>query len=187
MTSEERHTLGHVVHTSTREAVIADLVARGCGTPHESAIPEDGICIDMPGMISTKRPMESFVFEGLKLLVPCEDVAAFVLQLEKLTMCTAGAAPDTAIRDTGDGYYKLHAFHKALVLSPYQRTRLLAKLLAILPNADRRAREFYAVTPSASEVLREAASRVHGIPMEEVGDLGGHKNDHLRPRGGGKA
>ncbi len=85
------------------------------------------------------------------------------------------------------GYFKLHGFMVALVLDPVQYFRLLDAMRERLPAAERRAQEFYAVNPSASEVLREVAAKLGGVPLEDVPDLGGHKNDRLRPRGSGKA
>jgi hypothetical protein len=76
---------------------------------------------------------------------------------------------------------------RAVVLSPTQRDILCVTLKANLPIAEQRALEFYAVTKSPSEVLREAAARSTGQPIEKIPNLGGNRVDRFRPRGSGKA
>lgn len=174
--SETTRTIGHAVHVSTRKAVIADLVARGCGSPVEIPIDEDGVHIDMPGMIAMTRPIEVFEMGGLRINIPSEDVAAFLIDVDKLK-----------VRHGADGsdYYKLHGFMRALVLSPSQRTMFRALLVGRVPTAERRASEFYAVNMLPSEVLRQAAAASSGRPVDEIPNLGANRQDRFKAGGVG--
>lgn len=164
----EMNVIGHAVHTDRLQAVIDDLVARGCGAPQTVDLPE--LWLDMPGMVSTKRPWEDFALEGLELHIPSEDVATFFLKLQTLKV------------RTGD-YFKLKGFHRALVVSTEQRDLLIAMMSARLAVAEQRASAFYAVTPTASDVLKQIAAKTNNIPIEQVPDLGGNKNNRFRFRG----
>ncbi len=77
----------------------------------------DEIDIDLPGMIIGTRPWQKIMIGTLRLAVPCEDVMSL---LDRLAACKQRRFLD------GKRYYKLHAFHKCLVLTPGQRLELLA-------------------------------------------------------------
>lgn len=139
--------------------------------------PADAPCtrlaLDMPGMVMTTRPWEDFDFDGLLLSIPCEDVAAFLDQLQELKERSWG--------------YKLHGFHRCLCLSPAQRDALITLLRERVVSADMRARAFYADKKPMSLILREANAKAQGVPVEKIPDCGAHRTDHLHPRERGQA
>lgn len=168
--------LPHLIGSSLVKAIVADLEARDC-TVRKIADCADW-SIDMPGMCRTDRPWEKFRFLGLDpVAIPSEDVASFIVQLEGLKERTSN----------GRRYYKLHAFMRCWVLRPSQYSKLLATLRGIVPKAEQAARAFYADKKPASQVLREANAKAIGVPVEQIPDCGGHKNDRLHPKEHGEA
>lgn len=167
----------HMCSPSLVDVIVADLERRGC--PVSEVQDGDGkFTIDMPGMVAVKRPWEDFEFDGLELSIPCEDVDTFVVYIGEDLKERGGE---------GGRYYKIHGWHRCLVVTPEQRGRLLAVLRDRLPTADRRAREFYATMKPMSQVLREANAAANNVPVEQIPDCGGHKNDRFHPKKRGQS
>jgi hypothetical protein len=168
----------HLVCKGLMKALIVDMAKRDCtlmnfatnyGKDYESeewsnprVVTEWGI--DMPGMINAKRPNELFNFCGLKFEVPSEDVASFILALEKLPPRSFGKQT----------YYKLHGFMQCVVLTKTQYNEMLRLLRGRVQIAERRATEFWAEREAPSEMLK----RAQGLVDSPI-DLGGHKNDRF--------
>lgn len=167
--------VSHAARGPVIDAVVGELAVRGASLEQTDALPK--LNIDQPGMICTTRPIEEFDFYSLRLEIPSEDIASFVMQLEKLKPRVYG----------GVEFYKLHGFWRALCLSIGEHGNLLVMLRNRLPIAEKRAAEFYAVNKLPSEVLREAAAASTGQSLENIPNLGGNKNDRFKPKGGGQA
>lgn len=166
----------HLVCDDLANFVISDLENRGAGLRSSEEISGKEVAFDMPGMVCVDRPWENFSFMDVRLTIPSEDVASFMLDLERLPL------RDFSQGDITIPYYKLHGFCKCIVLTPEQRSELINLLRARVAKAERAAEEFYAVTKAPSEVLREVAAKVNSQPLEEIPDLGGHKVDRFRPK-----
>jgi hypothetical protein len=138
----------------------------------------DCVTFDMPGMIVGARPWESFDFFGLTLEIPCEDVATFITQLRGLELRRFARSV---------AYYKLHGLHRCMVLTPPQRDALQSMLMKRVMLAEQRAHAFYAGQQPVSEILREANAKATGRSVDEVPDLGGHKNDRFHGKTRGEA
>jgi len=168
--------LPHLIGASLVKAIVADLEARDCKLKKIADCSDWSI--DMPGMCRIDRPWEKFTFLGLDpVAIPSEDVLAFVEQLENLKERTSN----------GRRYYKLHAFRRCWVLRPSQHAKLLKMLRARGLKAEQTAAAFYADKKPASEVLREANAKAQGLPVEQIPDCGGHKNDRFVPNKRGAA
>lgn len=94
--------------------------------------PEDGIFIDLPGMVSTKRRIREVVVHGLRVAVPSQDWT---------TILSEAKLAKERVFASGAKYYKLHARFWALVLTPEQRRDLIAGMEAQLPDAEREGEE----------------------------------------------
>lgn len=166
------YAVAHICSSELVSVVVSDLCNRECALDGDKTIYDASI--DLPGMCSMKRPWSTTWVDGLKLEIPCEDVVSFAEYLAALPERIVG----------GKSLVKLHGFCKCLVLEvPTQRDLMLASMRSVLVDAERRAAEFYAVNALPSDVLRQAASRVHGTPIDEVPNLGGNKQDRFRPGG----
>ena len=171
--SESKSILPHAVHDDLLDVVVLDLIAR---VPDAKAViePLARFDIDMPGMIMTTRPYMTFEFQGLPITMPCEDFGSFIVQLD-------------SARIQECGYYLLFGFHRCMALTSEQRDLLTLELRALHPEAERRASEFYATRMVPSEVLRAAAAKTSGVPLEKVPNLGGNKADRFKLKPGGRA
>lgn len=129
--------------------------------------------LDEPGMVCTDRPIEEFDFLGLKLRIPSEDVDSFLYRIERLV--------------PNGGWYELHGFHRCLVLTDWQRIKLASVLRERVTSAVEKARIFWADREPMHESLRKANADALGVPVDEIPDLGGHKNDRHLPRERGAA
>lgn len=171
----DKFVLPHAARGRVRDAVVGNLEFRGCTLSNDEDLPE--LFIDQPGMICTTRPVEKFNFFDLALEIPSEDVSTFVLQLEELKPRVIGDVT----------YYKLHCWMRAFCLSEHEYGNLLVLLRNRLPEAERRASEFYAVNKLPSQVLREAAAASTGQPLEKIPNLGANKQDRFglggKPKG----
>ncbi len=165
----------HAASHETANAVILEMGNRGHKLTGSIIIPS--MFMDEPGMICTTRPIEEIDFEGLALHVPSEDIAAFVLRLDELQSRVVGEVT----------FYKLHDWNNILCLSEREYDLLKVKLKALLPAAETRAAEFYAINKLPSEVLREANAKVAGVPVEEMPNYGANKCDRFKPKNGGTA
>lgn len=172
---EEHFVTPHAARGRVRDAVVAELEFRGCALTEDRDLPKFNI--DQPGMICTTRPVEHFRFFGLEMEIPSEDIGAFVLQLQELKPRTIGDVT----------FYKLHGFIRCLCLSVNEYGNLLVLLQNRLPDAERRASEFYAVRKLPSEVLREAAAASTGQDLKDIPNLGANKCDRFgidrKPKG----
>lgn len=148
--------------------------------------------IDEPGIVCVDRPWMSFPIDGLVVEIPCEDVMMFRLQLENLKpryfqRYEAHEKVDgieaKGTDEEGLTYYKLHGWLSCIVLSPYDRYDLLEALKAKEAEAEAQSAAFYANRKLPSQVLREANAAANGIPVEEVPDCGGHKQDRFGKKG----
>jgi hypothetical protein len=157
----------HMVCASLAPAIKADLKARGHLPTKEQDAKTFGI--DMPGMILVGRPFDEFKVCGLKVSIPCEDMATFILAVEKLEPRTQGTKT----------YYKLHGFLRCWVLTPHQKSVLLAQLKSRVLKAEDRACKFLAGRKSPAMMLREVAAKASGQPIESIPDLGGHRLDRF--------
>lgn len=139
--------VSHMVPNELRDIIVMDLEQRNCPFGWE----EEGktLFLDQPGPIATARPTEKFDIDGLELEVPSEDVAHFMLDLERLPL-------------RGGCYYKMHGFLRCIVLTRSMRDDLLAQLKGICPAAEARAAEFWAGRPTPAQVLKQMA----GIPKD---------------------
>lgn len=121
----------HVVPESRREAIVADLAARGCVVAAEKETAEAGI--DHGGMAFAGRPWVDVDLDGLKFSVPCDCIRDFLVELLRLQPRMA----------SGLLYFKLHCRWNCIVLTPEQREQLLALWTAALPDAEERDRAWW--------------------------------------------
>lgn len=155
--------------------LLADLTKRFGPLPHQGKKRECTVFMDMPGMVHKDRPIEKFTLgsTGLAVEVPSEDVAAILEQIADVDVRRFGDADRTR-------YYKLHNAYHCFVLTPKQYTLLVKLMRAGVEGAEQRAKAFWAQHESP-------AAAAHGIPLAQVGDLGGHKVDRHLPRVVGRA
>lgn len=159
----------HMVPNELVDVIVADLERRGC--PLEEKREGTHLFIDQPGMVCTTRPNEEFELRGLDLEIPSEDFGDFLGQLAELKL--------------RDGqYYKLHGFHRCIVLTPALKDELQLRLAQLYPTAEARAIEFYAGRKVPSEVLKEA-NRRPGEKVEDMPNLGANKLDRFKAKGSG--
>ena len=117
------HAIPHCVPKSLASTIIKDLTNRDCAVEKNAPVTE--VSFDMPGMCLQSRPVAVFPFQGLTVHIPCEDISAF-----------HGQVRAAAVRgDDRRPYYKIHAFHRAWVLTPHQRLLLERKLKSLEPAA----------------------------------------------------
>lgn len=165
----------HLCCIGLEHDIINDMVARGCKL--EKSKSTKTFNIDMPGMICIDRPWETFMFRGLTLKIPSEDILMFMVNLEALQ-----------VRQLNNkSYYKLHGFLRCLVLTATQRDGLLRLLKLRCATAEQKAAEFWATRKTPSEVLREMAAKTTGQPLEKIPNLGGNKNDRFILKNKGNA
>lgn len=188
----------HAVPMWLEKALLDDLRSRPeSGKDLEYTSTETtNMAIDFPGMVAIDRPWMTFALDGLAVEIPCEDVGGFVNELKRLKPRhfkgdhTAG---ETVLLSNGDRiiatgvdegvmYYKLHGFNRCIVLTPDLYVDLLEALEARLDEAEEKATVFWATRKLPSQILREANAVANGIPVEEVPDCGGHKNDRFHAR-----
>jgi len=150
-------------------AVTTELDRQGTVLLEDTVV--DRCSIDMPGMVSMRRPWEEFQLDAFKIEIPSEDLASFILKFEKAKPHIVGKTE----------FYKLYGFMCALCLSKEDSSCLLDALKERLPLAENRANEFYAVNPLPSQVLRQAAAMTSGLPLEKIGNLGSNKQDRFGP------
>lgn len=106
----------HLVSMDRIEQTIQDLVDRDIPATAVEIIPIDQAWdFDMPGMSWAGRVMMDFKIDTLELKIPAHDVGSFLLQIRRLPLRTF---------NDGTEYYKLHALHRCLVLSPDQKDGL---------------------------------------------------------------
>jgi len=134
--------------------------------------------IDQPGMVVMTRPWMTFHIDGLDIEIPCEDVLSFLSQLNEAKPREFGHEKAGAFK--GLTYYKLHGFHRCIVLTPDLKMMLTEALEAGLAEAEAQATAFYADRKLPSEILREANAAALGKPIEEIPDCGAHKQDRFR-------
>lgn len=123
----------HIVCEELEPLLIAEMTARAPEYAIEKVEDHVSDGINMPGMIITTRPNETFDFDGLELEIPCEDVVSFVSKLKHQAVRHFGRVP----------YYKLHSFLRCTVLTPGQRDRLIALLEERAVVAEQKADAFY--------------------------------------------
>lgn len=160
----------HMVPTELRDVIIANLESRRYHLVEET--PGMSMYIDMPGMIAVDRPDSTFDLDGLEISIPCEDVVDFIHKLKSLSL-------------REERYYKLHAFHRCIVLTPTQRDVMLQILEELYPQAEAEALAFWSNRLLPSQMLREIAAKQTGRPVEEMPNLGGNKQDRFRWKGSG--
>lgn len=167
----EHHVTMHAARGVVRDAVVAEMAFRDCTLAEDEDLPE--LFIDEPGMVCTTRPIEEFDFFGLRLSIPSEDVAMFILQLE-------GLQENGKKRTINEvSFYKVHAWMRILCLSEHEHGNLLVLLRSRVARAEQRSAEFYATRKLPSEVLREA----NGTDL----NCGANKCDRFKLKSGGKA
>ena len=83
------------------------------------------ICFDLPGMMMLDRNEHQIQIDQLKLVIPSTDVSVFLLEIENLTKRN----------EIGQDYYKLHANHICICLTPEQKNFFELTLRNILPEA----------------------------------------------------
>lgn len=133
--------------------------------------------IDMPGMVAIGRPAEKFELAGITLEMPCEDVLAFVDQLER-----------TKIHHVrGRSFFIMVGMYgRCVVLTPRNRERLLGQMRERLPLATEKSRVFYATRRTPQQTLKDMNEQ-RGLPRDTPG---AYQNDHraiFRPPHGGEA
>lgn len=163
--------IGHLVAEDLLSGLVADLARRGC--PVSKVVACLKFQIDMPGLSAVDRPIEKFTLDGVTVEIPSEDIGALAEQLNALKVRKF---------DDGRSYFKMHGRYRAWVLTPVQHHELLTKLCMILPNAETRAKAFYVRRKPLSEVLREANAKANDVPVSEIPDCGGHKNDRFHKK-----
>lgn len=90
-----------------------------------------GGLIDLPGMIMMDRPIEKFDIDGFTLEIPSQDFWFIVGELER------GAPLRTFA--SGHKYHKIHGWMVCVVMTPEQRTDLLARMEKETPDIQERA------------------------------------------------
>lgn len=85
----------------------------------------DYMTFDLPGMAFVDREEMSIEVDGLTLVIPCCDWQYIHAKLSQLKVRTDAAVP----------YYKLHGFHRCLVLTPEQRYTMLQQMSAKMAEA----------------------------------------------------
>lgn len=168
----------HVAPAGLVRPLLNELASRGHNTKTEpQSITHAGM--DQPGMVYVDRPWEGFRLPGLVLRLPSEDVTSFYQRIEQLEVRRFA---------NGQEYFKLHSWMNCVVLRPTHKIALEVQLKKRMVSAEARALLFYADKKKASDVLREAAAKVRGVPLEQVPSLGERQaNDRFFPRQRGEA
>lgn len=178
---EDGHmTKPHLVPSSLRPALLADLRDRGSNVNHTPKVSTE-FNIDEPGMIAVGRPWEDFRLPGLSISIPSEDCATFLLRLSAL---------EGRRFANGLAYYKLHAWNRCMVLRPWHLISLEAQMKGSLASAELRARVFWADRETPAQVLRKVNAKTANVPIEQMPDYSGpsgHRVDRFQPRERGKA
>lgn len=136
----------HIVSTDELfPALLRDMEGRAHAM-RESLFLDPGtiVMFELPGIVTMGRPLETFRFDGMVLVVPCEDVACLRIMLDE--------SEPRVFEYEGQQitYHKIHGYQRCLVLSPSQREELSAMLAAAEPAATARGWEF----ESRNELLR---------------------------------
>ena len=151
----------HAVHAWTRHAVLEDLRSR-----YKVELEKDedlpAMMLDLPGMVITTRPIESFDLLGLKLEIPCEDVGAFWEVLAERLTSPVTKADGGHWRQVRGGvrFVKISGFHRILVLTHDQALRLEKMLAARMESAAARANEHMAAWSNRMDEQNEARRNV---------------------------
>lgn len=166
----------HAVPAYLGHTLIADLRARRNEEIEYEEQDTTNVAIDMPGMIAVDRPWMDFELDGLTVEMPCEDVLAFWSELKNLRSREFTHGTGMGV---GMTYYKLHGLYKCIVLTPDLRFQLLEALADKTAQAEMEATAFWAGRKLPAQVLREAAALTSGKEIDQIGDMGGHKQDRF--------
>lgn len=131
----------HAVHRPLVEAIIKDMAVRGC--PIDTMKPMNELWFDVPGPAFLDMPSTMFELDGLCIEIPCCDVTLFADSLKNLK----------ERENDGQIYYKLHGFHRCLVLGPEQKNTLQRALEEASIESERQADEF--ITKWRTEIDRK--------------------------------
>jgi hypothetical protein len=109
--------LSHAVPERIVAEVKEDLASRGCHIRDEKFT--EKISIDLGGPCAINRPVETFVLDSLKIIIPSQDVTPLLL-----TWRDTVPTPSMEL-----AVYKLKGFsQRCIVVTPYQKRRFLKML-----------------------------------------------------------
>jgi hypothetical protein len=129
------HAKIHVVPNFLLADVIADLEARN--HPLIKSKLAKSVFIDLPGMISFERPVETIKLDLLNINIPSEDVEYFAFNLKDLKQ---------RVFSSKKTYFKLHGFLICIVLSDEQKELFQASLEQIRQQSNLRAEQHFEET-----------------------------------------
>jgi hypothetical protein len=135
--------------------LVTDLESRGGRVSALSDVSEGSI--DLPGMITADRPWEDLTVGGLKLGIPSQDFGYFAAKLK--------CSPARRFA-SGKEYHKIHGWLVCVVVTPEQRSGMLADMEAMMPDADRRQGEADARLEKGLERMRQAG---YAVPVLSPG------------------
>jgi len=145
----------HVVPASLAKGIMQDLTERG--TPLVIQGEAEGFYLDTVGMCHVDRPVMGFAVRGLAVRAVAEVVS--------LAMSTIASLP-VRYTPAGKPYVKHHEQYMCLVMTPAQRDALVAKLSAIVDDAEVAACVFYRNMLPINVVLAEANAKAIGRPVD---------------------
>lgn len=131
----------------------------------------DYLFLDMPGMVCLDRPTTTWDLGGLRLEMPCEDIAPIYRQFARVEMRTWG----------GSSFGKLHGYYRCLVFDGPLRDILGAGFEVDIEDCERRAEEFYRTRMTPNQALHAA----QGLSQDV--DLGPDRLARFVPKPKGEA
>ena len=133
----------HFVPPDLADLTLQDLTARGA--PPEIKSTPSGF-FDLPEcFVSCDRKVFTVELDGLTLEMPCAQWGEILTKLKRLAERRF---------DDGTPYYKLHGFHKCIVLSPAHRDSMLAQM-------ETRLEESHKIADQELEDMRLALERIN--------------------------
>jgi hypothetical protein len=160
----------HMVPGSLRNDLVADMTNRDCppmalrdNDPEWAAIKRvRSYGLDTGGMGYVDEPYVGFRLHNLTLEFLCSSVLFFLLRARKYTERRFAS---------GRPYYKHHGSVHCMVFTPAQHRLYLAKLEALLPDAEATSHAFFAGKKNPIQVLRDVQANHLGVDPEELGPV----------------
>jgi hypothetical protein len=140
----------HAVHVDILHPLVCDLRKRGFGVRRCNQLPT--MHMDQGGACIVSAPSVRIEDLGFRFETWCDELSSFKIRLERM--------PERSFAG-GLRYYKMHGAFSAIVLTPEQRTILLAAMEREEPMANKRHDEFMALW-RRGHAMRAAKEKADG-------------------------